>query len=421
MIPKLNNLISENNLLKAAINLIISAGVSALFGFIFWTVVARSFHSETIGLATTILSMSMLISLLGLAGFDTLFVKFLPKSKHRNAEINNGLLIAGGVTAILAVVFCFVVPVLSPKISFIDDNIWNILAFIVVSVLTTWNTLTNAVLVAYRKTSYVVFINISFSAVKMVLPFLFSKGGPMTLFIFTGVAQLVNVILSIAALINYCDYKPSRKLHFDKLKDFRRYGSAAYASSIINLLPDSALPLIVINVLGATSAAYFYIAFTVANLLYTIVFSTNQALLAEASHHEDALIKHVKRGLLIGGGILIPVSAVIIIFSPFILSLFGKGYQDGAVGILRILCASGVAVMLYSVLSFIFKHTKNLKGMLFMTATNGIAIIGLAIPFAKWYGLTGIGWAWLIGTCLAVVVGICSVMSTRDKHEDITY
>jgi Na+-driven multidrug efflux pump len=79
------------------------------------------------------------------------------------------------------------------------------------------------------------------------------------------------------------------------------------------------------------------------------------------------------------------------------------------------LSCSGLAVMIYSVVSFIFKQTKNLKAMLFMTGTNAVAIIGLSPILAKTYGLAGVGWAWLIGTCVAVVVGCGFVWHEKES------
>src|SRR6185437_10405911 len=178
MLEKIKAFSDKNSFAVSAINLMLSAGVTALFGFVFWTIVARSYHPETVGLATTLLSMSSLLSLLGLAGFDTVFVKFLPKFKHRNDQINSGLILASLATAIISGVFCILIPWLSPKLLFVQHNVWYILSFIFVTVLTTWNTLTNAIFIAYKRTSFVVAINIIFSAVKMLLPFLIPTGGP---------------------------------------------------------------------------------------------------------------------------------------------------------------------------------------------------------------------------------------------------
>ena len=101
-----------NVLFANSINLMLASGITAGFGFIFWIIVAHSFRTETVGLATTLLSVASLLSLLGLAGFDTIFIRFLAKSKSRNEHINSGLVIAGVVSSLIAGLFCLLVPLI---------------------------------------------------------------------------------------------------------------------------------------------------------------------------------------------------------------------------------------------------------------------------------------------------------------------
>ena len=409
--------IKSNTLFANSINLMLASGITAAFGFIFWVIVAHSFRTEAVGLATTLLSVASLLSLLGLAGFDTVFLRFLAKSKKRNEHINSGLIIAGVASAIIAGLFCLLVPVLSSKLTFVSHNPEYVAAFILVTVFMTWNTLTNAILIAYRRTSFVLVIDLIFSVLKISLPFIVRSGGPMTIFVIVGISQLVNVLLSVAVLMKYFEYMPSFKINFSIVREKLRYGSAMYAANILNLLPDTALPLIVLNNLGAAAAAYFYIAFSIANLLYTIAFSTSQVLLAEISHDEEHFAQHLRKGLLIVSGLLIPAVVLMVVFCPFILNFFGHSYRGGATVILRLLSVSGLAVMLYSLLSTVFKQTKNLKAMLLMTGTNALVIVGLSLVLVKSYGLIGIGWAWLIGTVIATAFGyIALAVKKRLQH-----
>jgi O-antigen/teichoic acid export membrane protein len=397
--------LSKNSLFSNAINLMLSAGVTALFGFVFWTIVARSFDPDTVGLATTLLSMSALLSLLGLVGFDTVFVRFLPKSKQPSDEINNGMLVSGIASGLIAAIFCAIIPFVSPKLSFVNQNTLYIVAFIVFTIFTTWNTLTNAVLIAYRRTSFVIIINILFSALKMCLPFLIHSGGPMTIFTFTGIAQVVNVLISIAIIVKVFNYRPALRIHTKQLAEVRRYGSAVYFAQVLNLLPDSCLPLIVVNRLGAAAAAFFYIALTIANLLYTIAFSTAQALLAEASHDEENLANHIKSGFKFATALILPPIIILFIFCPFVLGLFGPDYKEGATTVLRILSIAGIGVVFGALMNFVFKQTKNLKAMLITSATNAVATVVLSLVLVGPLGLPGIGWAFIVSAVLSLIVG----------------
>lgn len=413
---KLKALVIGVPLLANSINLMLATGITAIFGFVFWIIVARTFDTSTVGLATTLLSVSSFISLMGLAGFDTIFIRYLSGSKRKNDQINSGLLIVAFSSALLAAIFCILIPVLSPKLKFLDHNVWYLLGFIIFTVFTSWNTLTNSILIAYRRTALVLYINIIFGALRMLLPFLLSSnGGPMKIFIIVGIAQVVNVMLSLAALAKYFNYIPSLKIHTDIVKETLHFGIMVYVANIMNLLPDSALPLIVIDKLGAAAAAYFYIAFTIANLLYTIAFSTTQALLAEGSHDEEHYAEHVRKGIKIIIGLLVPAIILVTLFCPLILNLFGHNYQSGATTILRIMSISGLSVMIYSLVGSVFKLTYNLRGLIVTTVSNAVLTIALSLLLATRYGLNGVGWAWLIGSTISACIGLMFLAKSPKK------
>jgi O-antigen/teichoic acid export membrane protein len=412
----INKYINHASLAFNSYNLILATSISAFFGFIFWIVIAHRFKTSSVGLATTLLSLSSLISLLGLSGFDTTFIRFLPKSKDRNGQINSGLAISAIVSCIISIIFCLFIPLLAPRLNFIWHNIFYVTSFILVTILTTWNTLTNSIFIAYQNTSYVFIINFVFSFIRMCSPFLVSHGGPMTIFVITGISQAINVILSFFILSRKFSYTPSLNLVKRPLKEMLYYSISAYSANILNLIPDSILPIIVLDKLGPDSAAYFYVAFTVANIVYTIAFSTSQVLLAEASHHERSLNSLVKKGFKIESRLLVPVIILLLFICPFILHLFGQRYQNNATTLLRLMLISGLAIMIYSLMNFIFKYMKILKGMVLMTLVNAVSIITISLFLTK-FGLSGIGISWLSGSVIAVIVGLIFFYKQKNKME----
>lgn len=404
-----------NSLVMNSSYLMLSMVIIAAAGFLFWVIVARSTPASVVGLATTMLSVSSLISLLGMGGFDTVFVRFLGKSKRPNEIINTGMVTTALLSGVLAVGFCLLTPVISPAIGFLSQSAVNILLFTVFTVFTTWNTVTNAVLIAHKRGGYVLGINIIFSAIKLVLPFILPVNDPMVIFSILGITQVINVALSVGAMMRLTGYRP--RVHIDSavLRDIYKFGTANYFANLFNLLPDSILPIIVLNQLGSQAAAYFFIAFTIANLLYTIIFSTAQATLAEASQDEDKGHVHLKRGITIVMALLIPSIIGVIVLSPFVLTIFGTDYLKNSVPLINIFAVSGLAIALYSIFGTYFKLTHNLKAIVTMTASNSIAIIVLAAFMTQPYGLVGVGWAWLLGSVFAVLVGMVFVFLQRRR------
>lgn len=411
--------IRHNALFMNSAYLMLSMVIIAISGFLFWIVIARTASADIVGLATTILSVSSLISLLGMGGFDTVFIRFLAKSKKPNHIINTGMTITALLSGILAIGFCLLTPVISPAISFLAFNPLYIFLFALFTVFTTWNTVTNAVLIAQKRGGYVLGINIVFSAIKLTLPFVLPSNDPMVIFSILGITQVVNVALSVWAMMRLSHYTPRIRIDRIVLRNVYKFGAANYFANLFNLLPDSILPLIVLNQLGPHNSAYFYMAFTIANLLYTIIFSTAQATLAEASHDEPQGGHHLRRGLGIVMAMLIPSMLGVIVLAPYVLEVFGTDYRQNASELIVILALSGIPIALYSIQGTYFKITHQLKGLLAMTVSNSIAIIGLAYLLAGSYGLNGIGWAWLIGSIVAVLVGGLYIIVNRSRKARI--
>lgn len=404
-----------NALLTNSISLMLASAVSAAIGFVFWIVVARSFNAETVGIATTLLSMSALIGLLSQAGFDTVLIRFLPQAGNKNAHINTGLVVTGSIGTALALLFCLLTPELMPRLAPILDQPGYMALFMGCTVLATWNALTNSIFIAYRRADFVLLINVVFSLLKVSLPFILTGGGSMMIFLFIGAAQLLNLVLSLTILVRKFGYRPQFAISKPVIREIRKFGATAYVSSIFNLSSDFLLPIIVLNQLGAASAAYFYIAFTTASLLYTIAFATSQACLAEASQQGGPVRQYVRKNIKLAGLLMVPSVVGLAALGPFILSIFGSDYRDGAAGLLIVLSLSGLVVTAQAIIGMVFKVYKDLRGMLALPFVNGAAILLLCFPLTGRYGLVGVGYAWLLGYVASVAAGLVLLRLRRRK------
>lgn len=387
-----------------ALYLMLSTFVVAATGFLFWVVVARGYDAATVGLATTLLSVSGLLSLLGLAGFDTTFVRFLPKSDNKNDYINSGFIVATLASAGLAVCLGFVLPLLSPSLSVLY-NPWVFVSFIFFTTVTSLNVLTNAVFLAFKQARYILIINTLFSLLKLMLPLLVAGKDAITIFVMAGIAQLFGLMLSIVWMRRKFNYIFSPIIHMDTLRSVRKFSLSVYASSILNLLPPALLPLIILYRIGAENAAYYYMAFTIAGALYVIVYASMQSVLAEGSHNETAIRSHIAAALKLISALLLPAVLLIVLLSNTLLAVFGAEYAKGASTLLRLFAVGALPLATYSALSTTFKVTKNLRGVVSMNIVYALVILGLSDMWVSHFGLVAIGWAWVIGNIAACGVG----------------
>ena len=403
MLKKLLLSLHGDILFRNSFYLMLATGVLAGFGFLFWFINARLFSTDNIGIATTLISVMNLIALLSLLGFNAALVRFLPTADNRNEQINTSLVFATIASIALSLLFIAFVGIISPQLIFISQSAWFGIIFVFACVMTTLNTLTDSVFLAHRQTKYTLNINILYSVFKTLAPFAFISWGAMGIFTAAALAQMLGTLLSILALMRWFAYRPSLKVDWLFVVQIWYYNTANYLSTVLNLLPVTLLPIIVINHLGPKSAAYYYIAMMIANLLYTVPYATTKSLFAEGSHDEKYLQDHVRKSIRLITMLLIPAMVVLILGGSIILGLFGEAYASGGAYFLDLLTLAGIAVSIDCLYGALFQIKRNSAAIILSNVVYAVATLGLAYFFLP-FGLAGIGIAWTLGNTITAVV-----------------
>jgi len=313
-------------------------------------------------------------------------------------------------------------PLIVPSLSLLHDPL-TFASFVFFTAVTSLNIVTNAVFLAFKHARYVLVINALFSLLKIILPFVFAGGGAATIFALAGCAQLFGLALSVAWMVKRFGYRFSPRIHTAAIKTVKKFSAFMYVSSICNLLPPTMLPLIIVHDLGSAKAAYYYMAFTMASLLYAIVYATMQSAFAEGSHNQKDLPLHITKAAKLIGLLLLPSAAIAWMASDVLLAIFGHAYATQASELLKLFAIGALPVAGYTALSTIFKVTKNLQAVVVMNVAYAITIIGLCYYLVPSAGLIAAGWAWLIGNLAACLVGTLFLLKkTRsEKWQDYPY
>ena len=397
----------HDSLFRNSFYLMLATAVMAGFGFFFWLINAKLFSAQDIGIATTLISVMGLIGSFGLVGFGSTIVRYLPKSKNPNDSINTGIIIVGIATFLLSILFVIFAEIISPKLSFINDNIIIIISFIFFCIMTSLNVLTDSIFLANRQAKYTLIINTTFSAIKMILPFAFISWGALGIFMAAAIAQVIGFILSISIMIWKFNYRPYFIIKMSMLKEVWRFSTSNYIVGILTMIPVSLLPIIITNHLGAETSAYFYIVMMIGNLLYVIPRATTNSLFAEGSNDEESLDINTKKSIKIIFSLLIPAIIFLFFFGKFILQIFGNSYATEGFTFLIFISISAIAVSASNLYGTLFYIKKNLRLVIIINATYAGSIITLSY-FLLPLGLTGIGCAWLGGN---IITGIISALS----------
>jgi len=317
----------------------------ALLGFFFWVVVARFYTEAEVGYSSAIISAASFIAILGLLGLDSSLIRFLPQAKRPQQLINSSFTLATIISLVIAGIFVAVVDLWSPTLVFIKGNVIFSVVFIVITPLWAISCLLGSVFVARRRAGFVLSTNIITSVLRIPLPiilalFFHSFGIVASWGIALAIAMAVSLLLFLPRVQKH--YKPLPTLKLDLLKSVWKYSSGNYLASLLTAAPATVLPVIVVNLLGPEQNAYFYIAWMMATLLFSIPLGIAQSLFAEGAHFNDKLKEQVTKSLKFNFLLIIPAAVFIILLGKWLLLVFGQSYSQNALTLLRILAISSL-------------------------------------------------------------------------------
>jgi len=409
----------SDNLFRNSVYLMLTTGVMGVFGFFFWIICTKIFTPEEIGIGTTLISTMSMISYISLLGFNSTFIHFLPTSPNRNTEINTGSILVMCTAALIATLYTILVPYITPKLGVIHENIWYAIGFVIMVTLTSVNSLTDSIFVAYRSTQYSLWTSgVILSITKLGLPFLFVGIGAYGVFASSGLAASVGMIASIFFLVRNFNYKPGFKIDLATLRKVFHYSFTNYISNLLGITPSLILPIIVINHLGASAAGYYYLAFMIINLLYTVSASVSQSLFAEGSYGENTLRALIKRSAIFLTSIMVPVGIILAFLGPLVLSFFGKSYGDGGAGVIILLAIGSPAVAAFSLGVTLLKIRHQMYSLIIINSIYAITIIGLTLQWVD-KGLEWVAIAWTVGNLLAATLAFISIALYRKEPTPI--
>jgi len=226
-----------------------------------------------------------------------------------------------------------------------------------------------------------------------------------------AVAVAFSLFLFLPKLQNH--YKPVPTLKLGLIKGMWQYSGGYYLSNLLLGAPGLVLPLMVVNLLGAESNAYFYVAWMIAGLLFAIPGGVASSLFAEGSHFEDKLRENVIKSIKFTFLLLIPAVIILILVGKWLLLAFGQSYSVNALELLLILALSSLPLGINSIYTGILGVTGRLKELATIGGFIAIAVLLVSFLIMPITGIIGIGYAWL-GAQVGVAIYI---LSARKLHK----
>jgi O-antigen/teichoic acid export membrane protein len=393
-----------DHMVRNTLYLILSSGLQAAMGFAFWILTARLFSTTDVGIASSLISATVLISFAALFGLNSAFVRYLPTTRHRNELVTAGLLLVAGGGAVLGLVYVLLTPIVAPRLAFVAHSPILAAGFVLLTAASTVNLLTDSIFIASRKSGFAAVTDGGVGGIaKIGMVLAFAGTGAYGVYSASVGGFAAAALASLVLMIISLRWRPSLRNPLRALKPVLRFSAASYAGNIFSLLPTLVVPLIVLDRLGASAAAYYFVAFQVATLLYSAAYAVAQSSLAEGSHRgvdRRAVVRRSRRVML---AMCVPACAVLTGTSHWILLAFGARYSEHATLPLIMLVLGAIPIALSSWLWTVMRLDGQLRAIVVSSAVDAVAVCALAWLLAS-HGLTALTIAWPAGGLLSVAV-----------------
>ncbi len=378
-------------------------------GFVFWILIARLYKTEYVGIATTLISIMTLLSSFTSLGLGSSLMRHLPKSANKNELINSSFVIVTFVAILTSAVFLLGLQTFSPQLLFLRSNLLYTVSFTIFIVFCSWNSLVENISMAFRAAGNTLVKNSLISVLKLVLPFALISFGAYGIFASTAAAFALGVLATLVLLIFKFKIRPSISVNFTLLKATWVYSFANYLTGFMFNMPSLVLPIIILNVLSAKYAAYYYIASMLQSLLQIIPAAASQALLTEGSYNEADLKKHINKAVITIVVILVPATAIIVFWGNILLQFFGKSYASEAFQFLQLYSVSTIFTALILIANAIMNVKHKTKTLMISNVLAATLTLGLSYACISGK-LVGIGWGWTLGQGIAGLVALFIIL-----------
>lgn len=405
MIQKIRHVMNDS-LYRNSAYLFINSGIMAATGLLFWTLAARLFPAEQVGLVSTLIAAATFVASASILGLDHTLIHFLGKHPKRiKTIINTALTTAATGVFVVSGLYLAIVPLIAPDLSFIlSSAIW-IAAFFVLMLVTTWNNLLTSVFISFRATYFVLIAGICFSVLRIILLPMFNGQGISGLFSAHLFAFGLGIIVSFGCLFISKRYIFTPRITKDTVQLIKGYSLRTYVASLLASIPPLVTPLFIITFLGASQVAYYNMPLMIVTLLAIIPMATSQSLFAEGVNDSADLKSHIIRAIKFIYALLIPVVIVVVIAGNWMLGLFGESYAEHGYGLLVLLSLAALFKAGSFPLIAVLRVLGDIKEIIVVTVIYTVCIITATYSAILFEGsLWAIGAAVLGAEIIALVL-----------------
>jgi len=381
----------------SAFNLMTNGGITAVLGFLFIMVTTRMFPPSEVGLYSAIISAAGLLALFSRFGFDIGLIRFLPSSKDPNAFVSTCQSTALFGSMALSIVFLAGLPIWAPSLDFIIEDPALMVMFIAITVTTAVLYIQHNYYIVMRLTRQLIVRDVLRDAIKIAAVVMLAPLG-LSGILGASVAALMTSFLLANMFLRRTvpGYRPRLSIRGDIARGLVKYTSNNYIAGMIGSTPYLVLPVLVVNLLGAEQGAYFFVAWSVATVIFIAIDAISTSFFAAGSQSVEDMKRIALRSLKIAYLILAPIVVLILLFTPDVLTLFGEGYPENSSSLLMLLSICTIPMAFNELYANTKRINNEMRALITYNLASAVGILGLGALLMLQMGIIGLGVGFLL-------------------------
>ena len=413
--------VRSDSLLRNSIYIMGTTAATSLIGYVYWIIAAHIYSVHDVGLASALISIMTLTSVLANLGIGSTLVQMLPRRERGYAwslTLNAGLATGALASLLAGSIVIVALPLVSHQFAIVGRQAAFAFVLIAGVPLLTSATLLDQAFVAERAANNMLLRNAAYALLKLSLMVLLAQLG--TLGIFSSVVLAVAVTLIGGRLLLLPRLRRAYRLAVRGIAgQVRTMLSSLVWHHFINIggmAPSFLLPVLVTVRLSAADNAYYYTTSMLGAVFFTISTAVATSLFAEGSHARDHVQRKVRASAVITAILLAPTLVACYLGGRYILLLFGPNYARHGLLLLRILIIAAVPDAITNMYVSVLRVQKRLRRAALLNLGMAALTLAFAWILLPMLGILGVAWAFLIAqTAGSLVAGADALTIGRHR------
>jgi O-antigen/teichoic acid export membrane protein len=390
-------------LVRTTAALVVNTGVNAVLGLAYWVVAARLYDAAIVGRGAGAVSAVMFVGSLGWIGLQQVLLRYVPTAGRAAGRIIAGTYAAAALVASLGAVGFLAYARTQPDLAFLVADGGAIAAFLGAVLVWVVFSLQDPALIGLGRAGFVPVENLAFGSAKLALLVVLAATGSPWGILGSWVLGCAWLVVVVNALVR----REIQRADVDGQPDWRRIGRFAlgqHAIAVTMAAPDSLAPLIVLGLLGDSSTAFYYAAWTISFSVRLLAVNLGSAVTVQGSRDGPPTSTHRRHVGRIAVAVIVPAVVATALLAELAMALYGPRYRESAADLLRLLA---IAVLPYAAVTLFVvgeRIAERTAAALTVVVTATGATLALDVLLLPRLGLAGAGVATLGAQLLALVV-----------------